>query len=174
MLKKILVSLAVVVILFLSVGFFLPSSYEVKRSVVIESGSAGIFPFINNLKKWQEWTPWTREKYPQMVMSYSGPDYGIGAESSWVDEENGNGKLIIKQSNPESGIDYELTFDDYAPSQGRITMVKEGDFTRVSMELKGDLGNNPIGRYFGLFMDSAMGAQFEEGLENLKKLVEKK
>jgi hypothetical protein len=36
----------------------------------------------------------------------------------------------------------------------------------------GDVGNNPINRYFVFFMDNMVGADFEIGLENLKVLSE--
>ena len=35
-----------------------------------------------------------------------------------------------------------------------------------------ELSRNPIERYFGLMFDSMIGADYERGLENLKKLVE--
>ena len=37
---------------------------------------------------------------------------------------------------------------------------------------QGDLGSNPINRYFGLIMDRMMGPDFEEGLNTLKGKVE--
>jgi hypothetical protein len=37
---------------------------------------------------------------------------------------------------------------------------------------EGDLGLNPINRWFGLMLDKFIGTDFETGLANLKKLVE--
>jgi hypothetical protein len=36
----------------------------------------------------------------------------------------------------------------------------------------GDVGSNPVNRYFALFMDNMIGSDFEIGLENLKLLSE--
>ena len=35
-----------------------------------------------------------------------------------------------------------------------------------------DMGAGPVGRYFGLMMDSMVGADFAAGLQNLKLLLE--
>jgi hypothetical protein len=37
---------------------------------------------------------------------------------------------------------------------------------------EGDLGRNPINRYFGLFMGRMLGGDFEKGLSNLKSKAE--
>ena len=36
------------------------------------------------------------------------------------------------------------------------------------------IGGNPLEKYFGLLMDKYIGSDIEEGLNSLKKLVEKK
>ena len=43
---------------------------------------------------------------------------------------------------------------------------------KVTWAFSGDSGWNLMGRYFGLFMDSFIGPDFERGLANLKKLAE--
>src|SRR5690606_16939708 len=42
----------------------------------------------------------------------------------------------------------------------------------VTWSMQADMGNNPIGRWMGLMMDSIVGADYETGLASLKKLVE--
>ena len=45
---------------------------------------------------------------------------------------------------------------------------------KVTWFNQGDLGWNPVSRYFGLLMDKMMGPDFEEGLENLRRKAESK
>jgi hypothetical protein len=40
------------------------------------------------------------------------------------------------------------------------------------MIMEGDLGRNPLYRWFGVFMDKLVGPDFESGLSNLKRLGE--
>lgn len=174
MIKKLVLVLFGLFILVTVVGFLLPSDYDVERSIVIQGDSATIFPYINNLQKWQAWTPWNKETYPTMIQTYSGPEEGVGAKSAWTDEKSGNGDLEIKTSDPEKGITYELHFDGYSTSQCRIDMEKVEGGVKVTMGMKGDMGGNPYTKYFGLMMDGAMGGEFEKGLKDLKMVVEKR
>jgi hypothetical protein len=57
---------------------------------------------------------------------------------------------------------------------GAITLEPAGESIRVTWSNEGDLGANPINRYFGLMMDRMMGPDFEEGLNNLKRTIEAK
>lgn len=79
-------------------------------------------------------------------------------------EEFSPGKLV-----------YRLTFADWGMrSTGTLLLVPKGEaVTEVKWTSDGDLGNNPMYRYFGLFMDKMIGKDFEGGLINLKSLAEK-
>ncbi|MEO6024084.1 MAG: SRPBCC family protein, partial [Burkholderiales bacterium] len=58
-------------------------------------------------------------------------------------------------------------------SRGKLELAPAGSGTKISWSNEGDLGNNPINRYFGLMMHSWVGKDFEAGLANLKTLAEK-
>ncbi len=174
MIKKLVLVLIGLFIIVTVVGFLLPSDYDVERSIVIQGDGPAVFPYINNLQKWQAWTPWNKEKYPSMTQTYSGPEEGVGAKSAWKDPESGSGNLEIKTSDPEKGITYDLAFEGYSMSQGRIAMETVEGGVKVTMGMKGEMGGNPYTKYFGLLMDSAMGGEFEEGLNSLKTVIEKR
>jgi hypothetical protein len=40
------------------------------------------------------------------------------------------------------------------------------------MAMDGELGRNPLYRWFGVFMDKLVGPDFEAGLANLRRLAE--
>ena len=68
---------------------------------------------------------------------------------------------------------YDLDFEHGKyKSTGSITLQPVGDSVNVVWSNEGDLGANPINRYFGLMMDRMIGPDFEEGLNNLKRKVE--
>ncbi len=154
-------------------GMFLPSHYRVERSIVIDATIADVYPPLNRLKDWPSWTAWTKEKDPTMTLSYEGPEEGTGAVYKWQAEKMGNGRLEITQSDPTHGVFYSLKFEDFNASQGGLELTSLGEnATKVLWFDEGNLGGNPINRYFGLMMDSWVGKDFEEGLGNLKRLVE--
>ena len=66
----------------LAVGFFLPSNFEVTRSVVIRAPESRIYDEIVEPRRWAKWSVWQRRD-PQMDVSFSGPPFGRGAKWSW-------------------------------------------------------------------------------------------
>ncbi|GAB5441860.1 MAG: hypothetical protein Fues2KO_22090 [Fuerstiella sp.] len=172
--KKILAGLAVVIVLFLVGGLLLPRTYEVERSIEIEASPQQIYGPVSHLEKWQSWTAWNKENYPGMSYSYDGPKAGIGAKSNWTDPEAGNGQMEIVAADEQTGITYTLDFEGFARTYGDVEFQPTDDpgVTKVTMKMKGDLGGNPLNRYFGLLMDGMIGADFEKSLQGLKQQVE--
>jgi Polyketide cyclase / dehydrase and lipid transport len=159
--------------LFIVVGLCLPRLYHVERSVTINAPPEKIHSVVNRLEEWPKWTAWTVEKYPDMKVTFSGPKEGVGAHYEWDGESTGHGELELKTSDPAVGVTYDMAFDHGAmPSTGGIKLAPEGTATKATWFADGDLGWNPINRYFGLALDGMMGPDFQAGLENLRKRVE--
>ncbi len=173
-LKRLLLALIILIVLLAVIGFLLPSKYHVERNVTMSAKPETIFPYLNNLKSWPDWTAWTTKKYPDMKTNFTGPEAGVGATYNWEGQSIGIGSIKLTNSDPNTGINYDLDFDNgkYL-SKGSIKMQPSGSGVNVIWANEGDLGNNPINRYFGLLMDRFMGPDFEEGLNNLKQKVEK-
>ena len=170
---KILVStLVILAVAFVAVGFLLPSGYEVERRITIAATTEQIHPLVEDLERWSEWEPW-REGDPTIKVTLGGTTKGVGAHQSWTGE-TGDGELTITESSPAGGIRYDMSFDGGAwLSEARIRYEPQGASTEVVWTMEGDTGSNPIGRYFGLLLDSLTGPMFERGLEKLKAAVEK-
>jgi len=168
-----IVGLVVVVTILAGIGFCLPDKYRVERRVLIDAPPTAIFPAINTLKEWPTWTAWTVERYPDMKVSFSGPAAGVGARYTWEGKSTGHGELQLTRSDPAKGITFDLEFGHgkYI-SVGTIEMSPEASGTKVTWTNEGELGLNPINRYFGLMMDKMMGPDFQKGLDNLKRKVE--
>jgi hypothetical protein len=58
-------------------------------------------------------------------------------------------------------------------SSGALLLTPEGSGTQVRWTLDGDMGGNPLFRWFALFADGMIGKDFQAGLDNLKALAEK-
>lgn len=168
--------LALIAMAIFVIPFGLPAQYRVVRTVTINAPPAAIHPSVETLKEWPKWSAWTTEKYPDMKITYSGPESGVGAIDEFEGESvGGHGKFEITKSDPDTGIDYNLDFDHGTyVSTGGIKYAKDAGGTKVTWTNEGDLGWNPISRWCNAFgmMDSMMGPDFETGLANLKKKVE--
>ena len=55
--------------LILIIAFFLPKKIEITEQIKIQADAKTIFPYINDLKKWQEWSVWNKDYY-QKSASY--------------------------------------------------------------------------------------------------------
>ena len=172
-LKRVLLVVVVLVVLFLLIGLFLPSRYRVERSVVVRARPAAIYGQISHFKNWLQWTAWNQTKYPDMQVKFDGPESGVGAGYSWEGKSTGQGSIKFTRAEQGKGISYDLDFEQRKyKSFGSITLEPSGESVKVTWSNEGELGANPINRYFGLMMDRMMGPDFEEGLNNLKRKVE--
>ena len=173
MLKKLLGALLIVVIVLVGVAYMLPREAHVERSIVIDRPAAAVFPLLNSLKRFNEWSPWAQYD-PNLRLSFTGPETGPGAAMHWVGNSKvGTGDQIITESIPDKRVSTDLTFGDMATSKASWLLTSEGSSTTVVWTLDSNLGNNPAFRYMGLFMDKMVGPDYERGLAQLKTLAEK-
>lgn len=172
--KIILIGLAVVVGVFLLVAALQPADYKVVRSMAIEAAPPAVFEHVNDLKKFQAWSPWA-DVDPNCKYTFEGPGAGSGAAFSW----NGNsavgaGKMTITESHANELIRVRLDF--FKPFAGvgdtEYAFKSEANKTVVTWTMTGK--KVFITKAIGLFvsMDKMLGPQFEKGLEKLKAIAE--
>ncbi len=170
---KTAIGFGVLIITLLVVGWFLPSNFEVQRQITINATPEKVFPHVVNLKQWRNWGVWF-ERDPNMQVIYSGKESQVGMKSSWVSEQEGSGEMTITKIQPLQQVEYNLYFPELdMGSTGELTLVPIGNTTQVTWRSYGDVGGNPVDSFFAAFMDSLIGPDFETGLVNLKKQVEK-
>lgn len=172
-LKWILGGLIGLVLIFAVVGLMLPREVTVARSIVIEAPPETVFPHVNSLKAGADWSPWL-DRDPDVRLTYSGPDDGVGATLVWASEhpQVGNGRQEIILSEPAARVETALDFGDMGLAKAAFLLAETGGGTEVTWTLDTDMGGNPVGRWMGLMMDKWVGADYELGLSNLKSLVE--
>lgn len=172
LLLKILGGIAVVILLLVLVSFLFPRQYRIERSAVFKAKPEAVLAQIADLRAWKNWGAW-QERDPGMKISYSEPAAGVGAWSAWESKKEGNGKMTITGQTPAK-VTYALEFPDVGMSSvGAMEFTPAAGGVRVVWSDAGDLGMNPVNRWFGLFLDGWIGPDFEKGLSNLRKIVEK-
>lgn len=174
-LKRFVLLILLLILALIGIGYELPESAHVERSIRIDASPETVFPYVSNFRKFNEWSPWAR-KDPNMQYTFGGPDQGVGAIMTWHsdDPDIGSGSNLIIQSKPPHHVATRLELgaeSTTATSYVDITPVSRG--SKVTWGFDTEFGNNLIARYFGLMMDRWVGGDFDEGLKNLKTLVEK-
>lgn len=168
---KLLGLLAALVVVLLLVAFAFPRKWRVERSVVLQAPPEKIIGQIADLRAWKAWGIW-QERDPGMKVSYSDPATGVGAWSQWISAKEGTGRMAITEQT-STLVAYALEFPDFGmKSTASLTLKSEGKGTRVVWQNEGDLGLNLMNRWFGLFLDGLIGADFEKSLAKLKRIVE--
>jgi uncharacterized protein YndB with AHSA1/START domain len=171
-LVRTIVVLIALVVLLLAVGLALPSRFRVERSVEIAAPAARVYPLIAAPAAWKQWSVWN-QRDPAMKIEYAGPASGAGATWRWQSASEGNGEMALTEVVPDQRIAYRLSFPDMGmQSTGALTLAPSGTGTKVTWTNEGDMGGNPVNRWFGLFMDRLVGPDFEAGLANLKRRAE--
>jgi Polyketide cyclase / dehydrase and lipid transport len=153
-----------------------PDTFAVSRSVDIAAPPNQIFPSLNDFKAWPDWSPYEKID-PAMQRTLGTITKGKGATYAW----SGNGKvgagnMLLTASVPNSLVALDLNMLKPMKVSNKVTfsLIPKGNLTMVTWEMA---GKSPfIAKAMGavMNMDKMVGAQFEEGLANLKRLSEAK
>jgi uncharacterized protein YndB with AHSA1/START domain len=174
MLKKILIGLAVVVLVFAAVVALQPSDFRVARSATIAAPPAVVFSQVNDFHKWEAWSPWAKMD-PAAKNTFEGAPAGAGAVFTWDGNSKvGEGRMTLTESRPPDLIRIRLDFvrPFAGTSTAEFTFRPEGNQTVVTWSMAGK--NNFVARAFCLFMsmDRMVGGEFEKGLAQMKAIAE--
>ena len=174
MLVKILIGLAVFVA---ALALFIatrPASYRYERSTIIKASPAQIFPYINDLRRWEQWSPWI-EIAPDSNVTFNDIRDGTGMSMHWEgDPKAGEGTMTIIESTPDELV--RLRLDFVKPMAGTatsdITLSPADGGTRVAWSMYGE--NNFLGKAVGLIMncEKMIGDQYAKGLAKMKAIFE--
>jgi hypothetical protein len=175
MIKKIVIAVAVIVAAILIYAAIQPDSFRVERSASIKASPEKIFPLINDLHRWEAWSPWERVD-PAIKRTYGGAESGVGAVYEWSgNREIGQGRVEIIESLPPSRVVLKIDFITPVEAHNTVefTIVEQGDSTEVTQAM---YGPSPyLSRLIGLCfsMDNMIGQKYEEGLAGMKSIAEK-
>jgi len=174
MLKKILIGIVGVVVVLLLIGFVLPGTMEVTKSITINAPASYAFEEVNNLQNNDKWQYWNNLYKGKMTVAYGDIKSGVGAVSEWDGEESGKGKMTITESIPDKSIKVDLDFMEHGTAKTWYTFESEGEGTKITTGFSSDMGMNPIGRWMGLLMKPEMEKAFDYNLTKLKEIAESK
>lgn len=152
-----------------------PNTFRIARSAVIDAPAQRIYPLINDLHEWPRWSPWSRLD-PRQTVTYDGSPLGAGAIMSWAgDKKVGAGKMKIAESSQNERIRIKIQFLKPMKAIHDVQFdLKPLSETRTEVVWTMSGRNEFLAKAMHAFMnmDRMVGGQFEEGLANLKALVE--
>lgn len=156
------------------VGFFLPATSKVDRTITINAPVSAVFDEVNDLENWKHWSYW-QSLDPEMKMTFGEKTVGEGASYAWDGPETGKGKLIITESTPDKSIKTELHFAEMGAGIGTYEFIPNGEATTLNESFRYDHGANVLMRWMGkIFMEGEVGRAFDMELAKLKEIAEAK
>ena len=174
MLKKILIALLALVAIFLIFVALQPSEFHVERTANMAAPPAMVFDQVNDLHKWEAWSPWAKLD-PKAKITFEGPPSGTGTIMTWAgNNEVGEGKMTLAESRPNELV--KINVDIVKPMEGSSTtefaFKPEGDQTAVTWSMSGP--HNFIVKAMCLVMNGKkmMSDMMDKGLANMKSMVE--
>ena len=145
----------------LGAGTFLaPRNVHVERTVSADVAAKEVIRLASSNSLYQTFNPF-KDTDPNLKIELFGPESGVGSGFNF-ESKDGKGSITVAEVT-DTHVLYQL---DLGPMGTPTQMISAKDGELVwSMDL--DMGNNPIGRVMGLFMDRMVGSTFEKGLTNL-------
>jgi len=174
--QMLLYILAIVVLLVIILALAAPKAYTLSRSIIIDRPIEEVFQYLKLIKNQNEWSPW-KKKDPNMTQEFVGEDGKVGFISKWIGNNDvGEGEQEIMTIIENESIETQLRFFKPWKSQSIGTLLVDKVEDVKTMVTWGFSGKNPIPfNIFMLFynMDKTVGKDFEEGLNDLKQVLEK-
>jgi hypothetical protein len=169
---RLVLGLGALVGVLIGVAFALPSHVTVYRSVVINAPEAVVFPYVNNLHRFVDWSPWAARD-PQLRVTYAGPEEGKGARTEWTSDKRsvGTGSMEITGSDPNRHLDLVVNFNGM-DGTSYYDVAPSGSGSKVTWGLGVDMGGSPFRRWKGLMLDGIVGTEYRDGLARLKERIE--
>lgn len=165
-----------IVALIILLAIIAPKSYDVSRTVEIYKPKTEVFNYLRSLKKMDDWSPWAK-KDPNMKKKFTGTDGQVGCISHWEGNKAvGKGEQEIKKIVVGDRIESELRFLKPFQSTSDCYLETHDIGDGKTKVVWGFSGKNKFPMsIFALFtsMDKMVGKDFEEGMQHLKKILEK-
>ena len=169
---RLLLLIAAVVGVLLLFERMLPRSYDFEQTVEIDRSAEEIFPYLNSLKKWPQWSQQFNLEIEQLVIKYNGTEEGVGAAQTWS-EIRGEGDLWITESQPNESLTYATKFQSFPEMTSTFTLVPDGEKNTVlTWRSTGELPSTPLYGLMSSIFVTQMEYEYEKSLAGLKALAE--
>jgi uncharacterized protein YndB with AHSA1/START domain len=151
-----------------------PDTFTVSRTISISAAPEKIFPILNDFTAWPNWSPYEKMD-PAMQRTLGTITQGKGATYAWTGNGKvGAGNMELTSSVPPSLLAIDLNMLKPMKASNKVTfaLTPNGKQTTVTWKMQGK--SLFIGKLMGVVMnmDKMVGGQFDEGLRNLKRVVE--
>ncbi|MEL6364463.1 MAG: SRPBCC family protein [Pseudomonadota bacterium] len=154
------------------VGLVLPQTVSASRSIEIAAAPEEVFPHLTDFNRFAAWSPWS-ERDPDMLNEVTGEPGRVGHTNSWSgDKTVGVGRQTIAEIRENEYVRMDLAFEGQGEATAWFDIEPTATGSTVTWSFETDLGANPFGKLMGPMISRFVGTDYEQGLANLKQVVE--
>ena len=161
------------IVTLLIIAAFMPKVFNIEKTIVINKPVAEVMNKVADLNYYSQWNPW-QQSDPTTKKTITGTPKTAGHKYGWEGKKVGVGSLTLN-SLDDKHIHFDLEFIKPWKSKAKDNWLFEhwgsGSDTKVTWQNSGELPW-PIARLMGPMLHKSLSAQFEQGLGNLKRMVE--
>ncbi len=173
-LLEILISLAIVAVLFVLVALVLPSSRHLSENIETNRKMTIVYDTLNSPRRLKDWNPLALRD-PKMQWEFSGPDTGVGATATYRSAVAGNGSWKITRSEPGKLVEYAVT-DNSSGTNKKVTFLlkptgRNNRNVEITQTYDVDYGFDIMGRYRGMYVSRNVGDVVKIGLNKLTNML---
>lgn len=176
--KTILKVIGVIILLIIGYAIFavlaFGKNYHYEKSVVMNAPKEKVWQHISSMNAFNQWNPWMKLD-KNMIITYTGNSGEVGDKYCWDSKNDDAGagcqeiKELVLNERQKTEMIFIKPFAGQATSE--IMLTPEGNSTKVTWTM--DTEQDLMMKIIRPMMDYQMGKSYEEGLSNLKTLVEK-
>lgn len=163
-----------IILLIVVVVLLVPTDFKIESAIIINKPKSDVFSYIKSLKNQDNWSVWNQMD-PNMKKTFTGIDSKAGFIAAWDgNKKAGKGEQEIKDIVEGERVDLELRFEKPFKATNNaylITTAVDPDKTKVVWGFAGTSGR-PM-NVFSLIMKGMLQKSFNQGLSNLKNILEK-
>lgn len=156
-------------------GYFLPATQEIERSITINAYPEEVFPFLNDLKLYSQWSP-LHDQLRTAQTVYGGAESGIGQTLAWQGGTKrlpfGSQEIIQSQAGEFVQVKVNMAGRD-ATATHAILPLESGEGVTVLTKSEIPLGGFPyLERVGARLRRGQTEAGFDAALVRLKTISE--
>jgi len=173
---EILISLAIVAVMFLVVSLVLPSQRNLEEKAETNRKMTIVYDTLNSLRRFGQWNPLALRD-PKMELKLSGPVSGVGARMDYQSSQSqvGSGSWEITDSVVNEKIEYQVENPQRGSNKTMTFTLKPtgraGRNVEITQRYHVEYGWDILGRYAGLYVSRSVGDDMQMGLHRLSNML---
>ena len=166
-----LIVILVLILTYILVGMFLPSSITLSNHLNMRGNIKGIYERIEDFSNWSDWAIWNEDN--AMEVTITKPSKGLGAQYNWTSKikEIKHGSLTLTNLSAHNFLTYDFCYNKLKRGELFFSLEEQevGTFVKCSITIQNK--RKIFSRYFLYFNRKSITRNIYEVLLTIDKAI---